>query len=271
MRLATIRTPTGTQAARVEGERVILLEVADVGDVLRWGDPSAVPEAGVELSLDSCDLAPVVPRPGKILCVGLNYQAHIAEIGIPTPEYPTLFAKFASSLIGAHDDLVLPSVSDYVDWEVELAVVVGRHTFRASQDEALAAIGGYTVANDVSMRDWQFRTKEWLQGKAFDASTPVGPVMVTPDEVDHAAALEIRCAVDGRVVQSSNTKDLLFRPAQLIAYISEFVSLDPGDLVLTGTPSGVGHMSGDRLEAGQVLTTSVEGIGVCANRTVPEP
>jgi acylpyruvate hydrolase len=216
--------------------------------------------------------APLIPQPSKVLCVGLNYRAHILETGRDLPEYPTLFAKFAQTLLGAGDDLVLPAVSDRVDWEVELGVVIGRPIYRASPDEAAAAIAGYTVTNDVSMRDWQNRTLQWLQGKMFERSTPVGPYLVTGDEVGGAADLEVRCEVDGAVMQQSRTSDLLFGPAEIAAYASQVITLLPGDLLLTGTPGGVGNARKPPvyLRPGQTLRTVIEGVGECVNRCVPD-
>jgi acylpyruvate hydrolase len=213
-----------------------------------------------------------VPRPGKVICVGLNYRAHILEGGREPPQYPTLFAKFADSLLGARDDLVLPSVSERVDWEVELGVVIGRPVHRATPAEAAAAIAGYTVINDVSMRDWQNRTLQWLQGKAFEQCTPAGPYLVTPDEVGHAADLEVRCEVDGAVMQQARTSDLLFGPAEIAAYASQVITLKPGDLIATGTPAGVGAARTPPvfLRPGNVLRTWIEGLGECVNRCVAE-
>jgi acylpyruvate hydrolase len=218
------------------------------------------------------DFAPVVPRPGKVICVGLNYRAHIAETGREMPAYPTLFAKFADTLMGARDDLVLPSVSDKVDWEVELGVVIGRPVYRATAAEAAAAIAGYTVVNDVSMRDWQSRTLQWLQGKMFERTTPAGPYLVTPDEVGNAADLEVRCEVDGAVMQQSRTSDLLFGPADIVAYASQVITLRPGDLIATGTPGGVGNARKPPvyLQPGNVLHTFIEGLGECVNHCVAE-
>jgi acylpyruvate hydrolase len=213
-----------------------------------------------------------VPHPEKIFCVGLNYRGHILEMSRELPSYPTLFAKFASGLIGARDDLVLPSVSNAVDWEAELGVVIGRRIRRATFEQAREAIAGFTIVNDVSMRDWQARTTQYLQGKAFDASTPVGPVLVTGEEIGNAADLEVRCELDGVVMQRGRTSDLLFGPAAVVSYISQFATLCPGDLISTGTPGGVGAGRDPQvfLEPGQVLTTAIEGIGSCVNRCVPE-
>lgn len=274
MRLATIRQDGGTRAAMVEEGRTWLLPHPDVGTLLsdlEGRDPrelSGTPGP----STDSIRYMPLVPRPSKILCVGLNYKDHIAEMGRDLPEYPTLFGKFADTLLGAEDDLVLPGVSEAVDWEAELAVVVGQTVKHASAAEAVLAIAGFTVANDISARDWQRRTAQWLQGKAFESTTPLGPVLVTADELDGAADLEVSCAVDGVVKQRSRTSQLLFGPADIVAYVSQFTTLRPGDVLLTGTPGGVGagRNPAEYLRPGQVLTTTVEGIGNCRNVCIEE-
>ena len=274
MRFATIRTGAGTTAARLDGETLVQLDAADVGELLAVGDPASAPaRAGAALvPAAEADFAPVVTNPSKIICVGLNYRTHIAETGRELPEYPTLFAKFAETLMGPNDDLALPAVSEKVDWEVELAVVIGAPVYRAGKDEALAAIAGYAASNDVSMRDWQRRTLQWQAGKMFQHSTPVGPYLVTPDEVDHAADLEIRCEVDGAVMQQARTSDLLFTPADVVAYTSQVITLRPGDLILTGTTGGVGDARKPPvyLKPGQVLRSYVEGLGECVNHCVAE-
>jgi acylpyruvate hydrolase len=274
MRFATIRTPDGTTAARLDGDVLVPLAAADVGALLAdGGAPAAAERAGAApVPASEARFATLIPQPSKVLCVGLNYRSHILETGRDLPEYPTLFAKFAQTLLGAHDDLVLPSVSDRVDWEVELGVVIGRPIYRATRDEAAAAIAGYTVTNDVSMRDWQRRTLQWLQGKMFERSTPAGPYLVTGDEVGDAADLEVRCEVDGAVMQQSRTSDLLFGPAEIAAYASQAITLLPGDLLLTGTPGGVGDARKPPvyLQPGQTLRTVVEGLGECVNRCVPD-
>ena len=274
MRFATIRAGGGTTAARLEGDALVPLAASDVGELLAQGNPAAAaerPGAG-PVPASEASFAPVITRPSKVLCVGLNYRAHILETGRELPEYPTLFAKFADTLLGAHDDLVLPAVSERVDWEVELGVVIGRPIHRASRDEAAAAIAGYTVTNDVSMRDWQRRTLQWLQGKAFERTTPAGPYLVTGDEVGDAADLEIRCEVDGAVMQQSRTSDLLFGPADIAAYASQIITLQPGDLLLTGTPGGVGDARTPPvyLQPGQTLRSVVEGVGECVNQCVAD-
>jgi acylpyruvate hydrolase len=276
MRLATIRTGDGTHAARVEGDTLVELEHPDVGAVLREHSDLAVGASrvtGVEHDAATADYAPVVLDPGKIVCVGVNYADHIAEMGHAAPDHPTLFAKFTDALIGARDPIVLPAVSDSVDWEVELALVIGRTVRHAGADEAARAIAGFTVANDVSMRDWQNRTPQWLQGKTFEHATPVGPWLVTPDEVGGTAPdLELTCEVDGVARQHSRTSRLVFGPAAIVAYLSDVLTLRPGDLVLTGTPGGVGHAMDPPvyLRNGQVVRSAIEDIGELVNPCVAE-
>ena len=272
MRLATIRTEYGTTAARLDGDMLVPLDAADVGEVLAAGGLGRPRAGAAPVPAAEADFAPVVPRPGKIICVGLNYRAHILETGRDLPQYPTLFAKFADTLLGPGDDLVLPSISERVDWEVELGVIIGQPLYRATSEEAAAAIAGYTVINDVSMRDWQRRTLQWLQGKMFEHSTPAGPYLVTPDEVDNAADLEVRCEVDEDVMQQARTSDLLFGPAEIVSYASQVITLRPGDLFATGPPGGVGDARKPPiyLRPGNVLRTRIEGLGECVNHCVPD-
>jgi acylpyruvate hydrolase len=275
MRLATIRTAAGTRAVRIDGpgdgaaDGAVAVELGppDVGALLRrpgWRAEAAAAD-GPRHPLAGLDYAPVVPAPEKIICVGLNYRSHILEMGRELPEYPTLFAKFARALVGAHDRVVLPAGSTEVDWEAELGVVVGAQVRHASRDEAAAAIAGYTVVNDVTARDVQYRTLQWLQGKTFERSTPVGPWLVTTDSCP--APGELSCTVDGDVVQKADPADLVFDPAALIAYVSAIITLVPGDLIATGTPGGVGHARTPPryLAPGSELVTRIEGVGECRN------
>lgn len=274
MRLATIRDGGGTVAARVEGNQYHILPYRDVRDALDSGlDLREIEDAPATriVDEDEVSLAPLVMQPEKIICVGLNYSDHAAETGQEVPQFPTLFAKYARSFIGAFDDLVLPSASSAVDWEVELGIIIGRPTRHASEQESWDAIAGYTVINDVSMRDWQVRTPQWLQGKTFEASTPIGPHLVTADEIDHARDLAVECTVDGEVVQSSRTSKLIFSPAEIVSYISTIITLVPGDVIATGTPAGIGAAQTPQrfLAPGQRLTSTIEGIGSLSNRCRP--
>ncbi|MGW6174132.1 fumarylacetoacetate hydrolase family protein [Arthrobacter sp. NPDC055138] len=280
MKLATLRTgPHSTTAAvQLEAGSYLPLPAADAGALMAVPNWRAQAEEAVRTAASTAvvrvpdtELAPVVPHPGKVICCGLNYGDHIQEMGRELPEYPTLFAKFADTLAGPADQITVAG-SDSVDWEAELAVVVGATLTRADEDQAEAAIAGYTVANDVSMRDWQRRTLQWFQGKAFDASTPLGPVLATADEFD-GTGVEVRGYVNGELVQRGHTRTLVFGPARLLSYISQFTTLRPGDVVLTGTPGGVGMgMVPPRfLAGGDVLVTEIDGIGRLENQVRIQP
>jgi acylpyruvate hydrolase len=190
-------------------------------------------------------------------------------MGRELPKYPTLFAKFPEALIGPADPIVLPAESVAVDWEAELAVVIGRAVRRASEAEARAAIAGFSVLNDVTARDWQYRSPQWLQGKTFEATTPFGPYLVTPDELPGgtAPALSLTCSVDGELVQKAGTDDLVFGPVELVRYISTILTLRPGDVIATGTPGGVGHARKPPryLGDGARLVTEISGLGRLEN------
>jgi len=268
MKLATIAAPDGDAVAMaLDDGRLQRLAAADLAALLSSPRGAAWEQVGEPLDATQVRFRPLVPRPGKIFCVGLNYRSHIAEMGRPMPDAPTLFAKFASSLLGAYDDIEASPNSTQIDWEAELAFVIGRPLRRASATEAKAAIAGYTVANDISMRDWQWRTTQWLQGKTFDRSTPVGPYLTTADETD-ASDLQLTCEVDGQIMQQARTSDLLFTPDEIAAYISQFATLEPGDLILSGTPGGVGAGRDPKmfLQVGQQVTTTIEGLGSCVNK-----
>jgi acylpyruvate hydrolase len=272
MKLATLRVGTRTTAARVEesdGE-VVEVSAADVGALLAQEDwpQIAAGAAGTRHSLSEVEYAPLVPRPGKVVCVGQNYRSHLAEQRIEAPAYPNLFAKFASALAGAHDDIVLPLASNAVDWEVELGVVIGWPAHRVREEQAMAAVAGYTVLNDVSMRDWQYRASQFLQGKTFDKATPVGPWLVTRDDPDvDETGMHLYCEIDGEMVQEGNTSDLIFNVPVLVSYISQAMTLQPGDVIATGTPGGSGQWREPKryLQDGNVLVTRIDGLGECRN------
>jgi acylpyruvate hydrolase len=277
VKLATIRDLDGaTRAVRVEEDHLVDLGSPDLGTFLT--DPGWQHRAAAATEpashLRGAAFAPVIPRPGKVVCVGLNYRNHILEMGRDLPEYPTLFSKYADTLIGANDDIVKPPETDEFDWECELAVIIGTPVRRARGAQAEAAIAGFAVLNDITCRDWQFRTREWLQGKNWEATTPLGPYLVTPDELPGGVrpALEISTKIDDETVQKDTTGDLLFDPVALIEYVSTMITLRPGDVIATGTPGGVGHARKPAryLQPGQVLTTSIAGLGECHNTCVSE-
>ncbi|MEU9888920.1 fumarylacetoacetate hydrolase family protein [Sphaerisporangium sp. NPDC051011] len=266
MRFATVSLPDATTTAAVlDGSEWRALPAADLSELIRKVALAEAPELAGQ-ALDEAKPTQLLHTPRKVICCGLNYSEHIRETGRDLPEYPTLFAKFADTLTGPDADISVPDGLQ-VDWEAELAVVVGTTLHRATRDEALAAIGGYTVANDISMRSWQYRSLEWLQGKAWDGTTPIGPVLVTPDEIDPAAGLDITCRVNGEVVQEDNTGTLVFDSADLLAYVSTFTRLMPGDVILTGTPGGVGVARTPQtfLADGDVVETAIAGIGRLRN------
>jgi acylpyruvate hydrolase len=275
VKLATLRRDGDTVAVRLDPEGAVEIPgFADIGALLADPDWSAIASRAAGRTLPLADIrddawAPVVLAPRKILCVGVNYRAHIAEMGREEPDFPTVFNKYPEALIGAGDPIVVPPhAADAVDWEAELAVVIGSRVHRATEEEAAAAIAGYTVLNDTSMRDWQNRTLQWLLGKSFENSTPVGPALVTVDEVPESA--RITTHVDGELMQEGRIDDLVFGPAACVAYISQVFALEPGDIVATGTPGGVGHARTPPryLTDGSTVVTAIEGIGELRNTVV---
>ncbi|GAA3704808.1 fumarylacetoacetate hydrolase family protein [Arthrobacter ginkgonis] len=269
MKLATLRANGTTTAARLDGTPVggTFTEIpgySDLGVLLAEEDwrGIAATASGKRHPAADAELEAVVPRPSKVLCVGLNYTEHILEMGRELPAYPTVFAKFADTLTGPADAVAAVPEDPDLDWEGELAVVIGRTAYRVGEGEAGKHIAGYAAANDISMRGWQARTQEWLQGKIWARSTPVGPVMVTADEFDPAQAT-LRTTVNGQTMQEHPVADLLFKPAQLVAYLSTILPLRPGDLILTGTPGGVGKGRTPQiyLQAGDIVEVEIDGIG----------
>ncbi|MEU9157103.1 fumarylacetoacetate hydrolase family protein [Streptomyces sp. NPDC048417] len=273
MKLATLRAADGTRAVRLDGDVLVDLGYADLGELFAedgW-QAKAAAASGATYPVEGADFAPVVPNPSKVVCVGHNYTNHIKEMGRDLPAHPTLFPKFAETLLGANDDIVRPAETEAFDWEVELAVVIGKAVRRADEQQAADAIAGFTVMNDISVRDWQFRTIEWTQGKIWEATTPVGPYVVTPDEVGGVRpALGVKTVVDGQVMQQDDTGTLLFDPVFLVQYISTVITLRPGDIIATGTPAGVGNARDPKvfLLPGQTVVTEIAGLGACTNKVV---
>jgi 2,4-didehydro-3-deoxy-L-rhamnonate hydrolase len=211
-----------------------------------------------------------IARPGKIVCVGLNYRTHAVETGAAIPDAPLLFAKFPSSLIGPGAAIRIPDGCDQVDFEAELGVVIGTRAVAVSRADALDFVRGYVAINDVTDRAAQFGDGQWVRGKSYDTFAPVGPALVPADEIPDPQALAIRCRVNGDLVQDATTADMIFDVATLVSYISDRITLDPGDLIATGTPSGVGYTRSPQLflHPGDEVSVEIEGVGVLSNPVV---
>ena len=273
------------------GVSVFLLEGSTAVDLTRWSpqvgsdlmgliaDPAlctrAAAEAGNQQGIPLSTITPALPvaRPGKIICLGLNYVDHIKEGGYEVPEYPALFLRGLNSMMPAGAPMVRPACSEQLDSEVELMVIIGRGGRHIAEADALSHIFGYTVFNDGSVRDYQRKTHQWTPGKNFDSTGPVGPVVVTPDELpEGAAGLKIESRVGEEILQSANTSDMLWSVARTIATISEFATLEPGDMIAMGTPPGVGHARTPPrwLRPGETVEVEIEGICVCASPVIDE-
>lgn len=225
-------------------------------------------------SEDALNFGPCVTHPNKIICVGLNYRKHAEETNAPIPQYPILFNKFSNTLTGHGHDIALPRVTKEVDYEAELVIVIGKQAKYISKEHALEHVYGYCCVNDLSARDLQMRTPQWLLGKSCDDFSPLGPYLVTADEVGNPNDLQISTTVNGRVRQNSNTADMIFHCDEVVSYISQHMTLYPGDIILTGTPEGV--VLGDPvdkrvyLKDGDIVTISIEKLGSLTNRLVSE-
>jgi 2-keto-4-pentenoate hydratase/2-oxohepta-3-ene-1,7-dioic acid hydratase in catechol pathway len=282
MKLATLRRPDGSlTTAVVTGDEMVDLSVAALGvptemsallaggrEVLELVRNAAASGDG-RSPLNLTALAAPVPRPGKFLAVGLNYADHIAESGAPTPDYPTVFAKASSCVNGPYDDVLRPAISDELDYEGELGFVIGTRCRHVSRERAHEVIAGYTIIDDFTVRDIQHRSGQWTLGKSFDTHGPIGPWIVTGDELD-PHTLAIRTLVNGEERQSSNTSNLIFDCFAQVEIISGICTLEPGDVIATGTPGGVGKALGKMLVAGDVVRVEIEGIGAIENRVVQE-
>jgi 2-keto-4-pentenoate hydratase/2-oxohepta-3-ene-1,7-dioic acid hydratase in catechol pathway len=285
MRLATIQTPAGPRAAVRRGDHYVDLHATDAAlpptvlEVLCGGREIMATVAhaaelgeAVAYPADAARLLPPVPNPEKIVCVGLNYRDHAAETGAQLPREPVLFSKFSTALVGHGSAIVLPPVSHEVDYEAELVLVVGRAGRNVPAANGRDYLAGYTIGHDVSARDWQLKKdgRQWLAGKSFDTFAPTGPELVTADEVPDPHALGIRLRLNGRTMQDSNTKQMIFRAEDLVAYVSQVVTLRPGDLIFTGTPPGVGMVRKPPvyLKPGDVVEVEIDGLGVLSNPVV---
>lgn len=243
---------------------------ADAQNLAEKAVGSALPSA--VLARSAVTLQAPLPRPGKILCIGLNYRDHAAESNQPIPEYPTVFAKYNNTVIGPGAAIVLPRLTEKVDYEAEFAFVIGRRARNVQAADALSYVAGYLPFNDVSARDYQMRTSQWTVGKTFDTFGPLGPALVTADEIPDPHDLKIQLTINGEVLQSSNTSNLIFSVNELIADLTSFMTLEPGDIISTGTPSGVGAARSPQrwLRAGDVVAVTIEGLGTLENPVVAE-
>jgi 2-keto-4-pentenoate hydratase/2-oxohepta-3-ene-1,7-dioic acid hydratase in catechol pathway len=285
MRLATIQTPSGPRASVLQGMNYVDLHGTDPAlpegvRALLEGGPELLQRAAatanrpdaVRHPANGARLLAPVPDPHKIICIGLNYRDHAAETGAPLPRDPVLFSKFSTALIGPDAPIVLPPFSQEVDYEAELVLVIGRGGRNIPREAGRSHLAGYMVGHDVSARDWQLKKdgKQWLAGKTFDTFAPTGPWLVTADEVHDPQALGIRLRLNGQTMQDSNTRQMIFPAEELVAYISQVVTLQPGDLIFTGTPPGVGIARKPPvwLKAGDVVEVEIDGLGVLRNPVV---
>jgi 2-keto-4-pentenoate hydratase/2-oxohepta-3-ene-1,7-dioic acid hydratase in catechol pathway len=230
------------------------------------------PPSNAGYALGSVKLLAPIPRPRKLICVGLNYRDHAAETGAQIPAVPTIFNKFATAVIGPGDNIVLPRVSKAPDFEAEFAFVIGRGGRRIAAEDWPKHVFGYTLVNDVSARDYQRATTQWLMGKTFDTFAPMGPWIVTADEIPDPHSLDIQMEINGEIMQDSNTRELIFKIPDLISFLSSVFTLEPGDIVSTGTPAGVGFARKPPryLHPGDRVTVKIPGIGELTNPVVSE-
>jgi 2-keto-4-pentenoate hydratase/2-oxohepta-3-ene-1,7-dioic acid hydratase in catechol pathway len=286
MRWVTVATEDGPRACGVyQGEYVDvnaadpelpasvrgLLELGTGWEHRAW---SVLPRGAVRHDPAGARLLAPVPDPRKIICIGLNYRDHAAESGVAPPEEPVLFSKYPTALTGHEAPIVLPKVSQQVDYEAELVVIIGRGGRHITRERAFEHVGGYAVGHDVSARDWQLNKpgKQWMAGKTFDTFAPVGPVLVTPDEISDPHGLGIRLRLNGQTMQDSSTRQLIFGVDELIAYLSQVFTLEPGDLIFTGTPPGVGMARKPPvwLKPGDVVEVEIDHLGTLRNPVVAE-
>jgi len=267
MRLVSFDGGEGVQAGSLEGDSVVALGAGGVGRLLRSG-PLPAQAPGPAKAVADVRLLPPVTDPSKIVCIGLNYHAHAAEQGADAPEPPTIFAKFANALVADGTEVELPPYSRRVDYEAEVAFVIADRCKDVAESEALDHIAGYTLLNDLSARDYQFKTPQWMPGKVFDGAAPCGPALVTPDEAGAHDAIEISLTLNGDQMQSGNTADLVHSIPALVAYLSKLMTLEPGDIVSTGTPAGVGSLRDPKvwLKPGDEVVVTSPQLGTLTTR-----
>jgi 2-keto-4-pentenoate hydratase/2-oxohepta-3-ene-1,7-dioic acid hydratase in catechol pathway len=285
MRLATIQTDQGPRAAVFRGDAYVDLHgtepalapslrvlLSDGAGALKAAEQAARRDKASTYAADSVKLLAPIPDPPKIICLGLNYEDHAKEGGVPIPKDPVLFSKYATALIGHGEPIMLPPVSQEVDYEAELVVVIGKGGRNIAPGQAMEHVAGYTIGHDVSARDWQLKKdgKQWMVGKTFDTFAPTGPVLVTADEIADPHRLDIRLRLNGEIMQASNTKQMIFSVGKVIAYLSQVFTLQPGDLIFTGTPPGVGMARKPPrfLKPGDVVEVEIEKLGVLRNPVI---
>lgn len=276
MRFITFRSKEGDGVAIKAGDFYHGRTIAELGRDLKSviHDQEAINDLARDLSmspkvsLDDVELLPPIPNPDKIICIGLNYKDHSEESGFEIPTYPTVFARFATSLIGDGDAIIRPSVSDMLDYEGELAVVIGKGGRHISKAEALSHVAGYAPFNEATVRDYQMKSPQWTMGKTFDGTGAFGPALVTPDEVPEGCkGLQLTTRLNDEIVQNASIDDLIFDVAELISVLSEAMTLSPGDVIVTGTPGGVGALRKPPLwlKPGDTCTVVIKGIGTLSN------
>ncbi len=274
MRLLTFRYQNDVMAGVLEGENVLPLPWPDVKSLIESGLDAAAEAAAAAQAIPLADVSLLAPilKPGKIVAIGLNYLDHCLEQGKTPPERPTIFTKFSTAVNHPGGDIRWdPSMTQMVDYEAELAVVIGKRAYRVGEEDAYEYVAGYTCLNDVTARDLQRGDKQWVRGKSLDTFAPMGPLLVTADELPDPHGLAIRCWVNGELRQESNTDQLIHTVPKLIAFCSRTFTLEPGDIITTGTPGGVGVYSDPPvfLKPGDEITVEIESIGRLQNRVGP--
>jgi len=284
MKLITFSYKNKTNIGAVVGDMVVMssnhhdipdnmIAFLTAGDAAKQAMQALIDSDSPRISLADVKLLAPVPRPGKFLGISLNYADHINETQLDKPEYPTFFTKQSSCVIADGDAIHRPVVSEKLDYEGELAFVIGKRCKNVPVESAHQVIAGYTIVNDVSVRDWQIRSPTWMLGKSFDTHGPMGPWMVTADEITDPHKLNLKTWIDQELRQNSNTKNMIFNCYEMIAYLSKAMTLEPGDVISTGTPSGVGVKMKPRgyMKPGQTAKIEIEGIGVLSNPIIEEP
>ncbi|NYE07998.1 2-keto-4-pentenoate hydratase/2-oxohepta-3-ene-1,7-dioic acid hydratase in catechol pathway [Bacillus niacini] len=249
-----------------------MLGVIEGGNEALQALTKIVANSAEKLNEETIQFAPAIPNAGKVICVGANYRKHAIESGLVIPEKPIYFAKFANSLSGHREEIPVPKMAEQVDYEVELVAIIGKQAKNVSVENALDYVFGYAVGNDLSVRELQFRSHQWLYGKAIDGFAPIGPYIVTADEVPDPQNLNLKCWVNGELRQNSNTEDMIFSTAKLISDLSQIMTLQPGDVIYTGTPEGVimGMEEKNWLKPGDEIVCEIDGLGSLLNKLKKE-